>query len=588
MDEFNEEFKNEITGVISPSETSLKLSRTYRFVRKLGEGGMGEVFLAKTFVFGKDKLVAIKILNKNKLPTPDALERFYREAENLDKAKHENIVGFVEFWENENLAYLVMEYLPGIDLEAYVEHNGAFPRETAIFIIIQILKALAYMFEKHGMFHRDIKPSNIQLLKGSSNEAALMDFGNAKIVGDSDSVEEDKSLTMISNIMSGTPGYVPPEVGMDNFEQEDDVFAIAATLLYCLFGHNPFLVLDDPNGDPIAASRMKIYNHQLDLEDYEGTMLGHWLHINTNPERKNRMTLVQAYRSLEKILKNQDDFLKPVSKEMVRFLGSDQAFMEFINQGGIEINENKELGIANNKTLSIASLGMTNPNFRLSDLEERTPSPEEEEESDKLRKEKISNQLNLIDKRIAVDKGIIAVNKKQRRKKLLISALVLFIVLALIAGFAYKTFFNKKDNKQSNLVEETLPEKLENEKKIKKKLALKRIPKKAAINIKNLKRFKNIQKIYKLVRNSKKRMKILNDADLFYKYSEFKNDKKAELQAEWRWLAIYRKANLKDLDKAKVVRKLFNLYCYLQSKKKIANLWGRRHGKIGNTKLICR
>ena len=515
------------------------------------------------------------------------MERFYREAENLDIAKHPNIVGFSEFWENENLAYLVMEYIPGMDLEAYVENNGAFPRETAIIMIIQTLRGLAYMFERHNMHHRDIKPSNIQLLEGLKVEACLMDFGNAKIVGDSGSVEEDKSLTMMSMQMSGTPGYMGPEVGLDDFEQEDDVFAIAVTLLYCLFGKNPFLVEED-----FMASRRKIYEHDLDLKEYEGTMLGHWLHINTDPMRKNRMTLVQSFRSLEKILKNKDDFLKPSSKEIVRFLGSDQAFMEFINQGGIEINENIEAGIATNKTLAISSLGMTDPNFRLADLENRTPSPEQEEESDNLRKLKISKQLDLIDSGISTDKK----DRSKRFRVSMISILVFLIILALIAGIAYKSFFNKgkkansekTEQKKAGEVKKVDPGKIALTKSIEamKKAVL--IKKKNLPDIKNLKKFNSIRKIYKLVRNSKKRMKILKDADLFYKYSELKKDKKAVLQAEWRWLAAYRKANLKNLDKAKVVRKLFNLYCHFQEKKKIANLWGRRHGKIGNVKLICR
>jgi len=576
-----------ITGVISPSETRLKLSRTYHFLRKLGEGGMGEVFLAKTFIFGKDKLVAIKVLNKNKLPAVDALERFYREAENLDKAKHPNIVGFVEFWENEHFAYLVMEYVPGIDLEAYVEANAAFPKETAMFIMIQILKALAYMFEKHAMSHRDIKPSNIQLVEGISEEAVLMDFGNAKIISDA---HEETSLTMVSMQMSGTPGYMALEVGMDNFEQEDDVFAIAVTLLYCLFGKNPFLVDGDFN-----ASRRKIFEHDLDLEKYEGTMLGHWLHINTDPMRKNRMTLVQAYRSLEKILKSKDDFFKPVAEELVRFLGSDQALMEFVHQGGIQVSgkgQNHE-DIAMNRTLPItdlANLGMTNPRIRLADIQKPAKINESLKavENPDLKKQQ-EQQLLLINKGVELDKK----RRIDRKKRFIIVAVIFLIILALLAGIAYKFFFNQKETKKSELKEERPSQVLSKSKTaiVESMAAMKKVTakiKKIELpNIKNLKKFNSIRKIYKFVRNSKKRVIVLKEANLFYQYAEMQKDKKASIQAEWRWLSIYRKANIDNIAKAKVVKSLFNLYCDFQKKKKVANIWGRRHGRLVKEKLIC-
>jgi len=307
---------------LSKNETSkrLKLSREYQFVRKIGEGGMGQVHLAKTTMIGEEQLVAIKILDKKNMPSIDTLDRFHREAKLLQKVKHSHIVSFGEYWENPRYAYLVMEFVDGVDLQSYVGENGILPVYEVLQIFSQISEALEYMYNDFHMFHRDLKPANIQILPSLKTKAMLIDFGNAKV---DNSKTAKKSLTMISGQMAGTPGYIAPEVDFDDYKQQDDVFAIAASMLFCLLGHNPFEV--DNN---VIKSWQKIKNREYDLGDLKGTMLGHWLEINVSAKREERMTLSQAQKSLAMML--EEEPRRQVSRHFVRTMSSDHKMLAMI------------------------------------------------------------------------------------------------------------------------------------------------------------------------------------------------------------------------------------------------------------------
>jgi serine/threonine protein kinase len=300
---------------------SIEFSRKYDIVATIGEGGMGVVMLASTPFIDGNVQVALKVFDKNNMPSEDSLERFHREAELLRMASHPNIAKFIDFWENSTNAYLAMEYINGSDLDEHVE-EGDIGVSLLMDVIVDILDALIYMNEVHGMSHRDLKPGNIVLkevrTEGESDigfKGVLIDFGNTKIVED----DESESLTQISGMMSGTPGYTAPGVTLDVFHEKDDVFSLAATVMYVLFGDNPFEV----DGD-MQASMFEIMKGEFDLGIYEGTALGWWIRINTLVDRDERFSLRQASDSLNRIKENPS---KPSSEHFVRTIASDQALV---------------------------------------------------------------------------------------------------------------------------------------------------------------------------------------------------------------------------------------------------------------------
>src|SRR3954465_11826657 len=130
----------------------------YRIVRKLGAGGMANVYLAEDQELGRR--VAIKILNERHAGDEQFVERFRREAKNAAGLSHPNIVSIYDRGEAEGTYYIAMEYLDGRSLKELIVGRGPAPIKTAIDYARQILAAVGFA-HKHGIVHRDIKPHNV-------------------------------------------------------------------------------------------------------------------------------------------------------------------------------------------------------------------------------------------------------------------------------------------------------------------------------------------------------------------------------------------------------------------------------------------
>ena len=158
------------------------------------------------------------------------LSRFIEEARNTTKFNScENIVNVYEYFEENNTAYFVMEFLDGVNLSEYLSMNGGkLPLETSLDIIFKICNALKYVHEA-GFIHRDISPDNIFMCKNGA--VKLIDFGAARF-----SSEEEKSFTIILK-----PGFAPPEQYEQVSDQgpKTDVYALGATLYYIMTGVKP-------------------------------------------------------------------------------------------------------------------------------------------------------------------------------------------------------------------------------------------------------------------------------------------------------------------------------------------------------------
>ncbi len=194
----------------------------YAVIELLGRGGMGEVYLAEDPYIGRR--VAIKII---KGADPAARERFLREARVIGGLAHPAIVALLDFDFSGSEPFLVMEYLKGQGLDAWIKNPHS--RAEQLVVLEDLCQALAYAHD-NGVLHRDVKPSNVQILP--SGHAKLMDFGIASAAA--------QRLTATGSVM-GTPEYMAPEIlGDAAYSTQSDLYA-AGVLLYEMFtGVNPF------------------------------------------------------------------------------------------------------------------------------------------------------------------------------------------------------------------------------------------------------------------------------------------------------------------------------------------------------------
>ncbi|MBZ0263489.1 serine/threonine protein kinase, partial [bacterium] len=207
---------------------SVPMITGYEIDRKLGSGGMGEVYLAHYFKL--DRTVAIKVLASNLSDDPSIRARFQNEAKLMAKLSHPNIVQLYDILEDgQNLA-LVMEYIEGRTLDTIIgQEVGPIPEEQALPIFRQIADAVNYAHLK-GIIHRDLKPANI--LVTPANHVKITDFGIAKIAG-------SRNLTRTGTRM-GTLFYMSPEqVEGKEVDFSADIYALGMTLYEMLAGKMP-------------------------------------------------------------------------------------------------------------------------------------------------------------------------------------------------------------------------------------------------------------------------------------------------------------------------------------------------------------
>jgi beta-lactam-binding protein with PASTA domain/tRNA A-37 threonylcarbamoyl transferase component Bud32 len=199
----------------------------YRIVRKIGAGGMANVYLAEDQELGRR--VAIKILNDRHANDDQFVERFRREAKNAAALSHPNIVSIYDRGEAEGTYYIAMEYLEGRSLKELIVGRGPAPVNIAIEYARQILSALRFA-HRHGIVHRDIKPHNV--LVDGEGRVKVTDFGIAR-AGTS-------QMTEAGSIV-GTAQYLSPEQARGtNVDQRSDLYSLGVVLYELLTGEAPF------------------------------------------------------------------------------------------------------------------------------------------------------------------------------------------------------------------------------------------------------------------------------------------------------------------------------------------------------------
>jgi serine/threonine-protein kinase len=227
----------------------------YLLLERLGEGGMGQVFKARHRKM--QRLLALKVIRRNRLGSPEAIRRFFREVQAVGALSHPNIVAAYDAGEVNGTYFLAMEYVEGCDLGKVVKQGGPLPVPLACDYVRQVALGLQHAFEK-GLVHRDIKPSNLVVQgAGARGEAGavvkILDMGLARVETPD---EGSASLTQAHAIL-GTPDFIAPEQARNarDADTRSDLYSLGCTFHFILTGQVPY---------PAEAAMEKLLKHYLE------------------------------------------------------------------------------------------------------------------------------------------------------------------------------------------------------------------------------------------------------------------------------------------------------------------------------------
>lgn len=205
-----------------------RLDGRYELQELIGVGGMATVYKAYDTI--DDKIVAVKILKEEFLGNDDFIRRFKNESKAIAVLSHPNIVKVFDVSFGDRIQYIVMEYIDGITLKEYIEHQKVINWKEAVHFTVQILEALEHAHEK-GVVHRDIKPQNIILLQDGTIK--VTDFGIARLT-----TSETRTMT---NTAIGSVHYIAPEQARgDLTDGKADIYSVGVMLYEMLTGKLPF------------------------------------------------------------------------------------------------------------------------------------------------------------------------------------------------------------------------------------------------------------------------------------------------------------------------------------------------------------
>ncbi|MEQ6387779.1 Stk1 family PASTA domain-containing Ser/Thr kinase [Bacillaceae bacterium S4-13-58] len=205
-----------------------RLSDRYQIREAIGGGGMANVYLARDLILDRD--VAIKVLRLEYSNDEEFINRFRREAQSAISLSHPNIVNIFDVGEEDDIYYIVMEYVPGMTLKKYIQKYGPLEVEESLDIMQQIISAITHAHANH-IVHRDLKPQNI--LIDHSNHVKVTDFGIAMAL----------SATTIThtNSVLGSVHYLSPEQARGGMAtKKSDIYSLGIVLFELLSGRLPF------------------------------------------------------------------------------------------------------------------------------------------------------------------------------------------------------------------------------------------------------------------------------------------------------------------------------------------------------------
>ncbi len=227
------------------------LNKRYKLLRKIGTGGMADVYLAEDLLL--DRQVAIKIMHPQLAADPAFVERFKREARAVANLQHQNIVNVFDWGADEEIYYLVMEYLKGQNLKDFLNSRAPLAPDIVVDIASKICDALTEAHD-HEIVHRDIKPQNIILTE--NGELKVTDFGIARAAS--------ATMTQTGSIL-GTAHYISPEQALgQKVGAPSDIYSLGILMYEMLTGDLPFrgdnpinIAMKHINENPLPPSRLR-------------------------------------------------------------------------------------------------------------------------------------------------------------------------------------------------------------------------------------------------------------------------------------------------------------------------------------------
>jgi eukaryotic-like serine/threonine-protein kinase len=282
----------------------------YKVIDHIASGGMGAVYRATDTDSGCE--VALKVMAGASLTRPSDRERFRREAASAAKLNHENIVKLYDSGEFENLHFLALEFVDGIDLKEYIARKGKLSPVKARRLILQAARALAHVHEQ-GIIHRDIKPSNFLVMKrGDRKVLKLIDLGLAREVD-----SEEFRITRANHTL-GTIDYMSPEQARDSgtADVRSDIYSLGCTLYHMLAGYPPF---------PDGGLAERLYKHcevaPPDIRTVNPEVTPGLARILSKMLSKKPYQRYQTANELIEDLRNSENFRGPINFELLEDLG---------------------------------------------------------------------------------------------------------------------------------------------------------------------------------------------------------------------------------------------------------------------------
>jgi serine/threonine protein kinase len=225
----------QVQRLLAGKSRGFVLGGKYRILDLLGVGGMGQVLLCEHIRL--QRLVAVKVLPPDRLNEPAALERFHREARAAARLSHPNVVRAYDIDADDSFHFLVMDYVPGINLQRLVEKLGPLDEPRAVDLIRQAAVALAHVHAS-GLVHRDIKPGN--LLVDAAGVVTLLDMGLVRFIDDP---RDNLTDRFDEGAILGTLDYISPEQTRSRaaLDPRSDLYSLGATMWFLLVGRAPLV-----------------------------------------------------------------------------------------------------------------------------------------------------------------------------------------------------------------------------------------------------------------------------------------------------------------------------------------------------------
>lgn len=326
------------------------VDRRFEVVDKLGEGGMGAIYRAKQL--SVNRMVALKLLLRDRRGDPISAERFKHEAYLASRLRHPNAVVIYDFGQaDDGLLYIAMELLTGQNLKECMQNDGPLGHNRGARIMLQTLRPIG---QAHGMglVHRDLKPANIFLteVEGDKDFVKVLDFGVAKLTAVQDSVEGYQGGLTVAGKIYGTPNYMSPEqIRGKDVDQLSDLYSLGIIFYEMLCGRRPFEA-----ETPVDVMMMHLRDDPLPPSAYEASI----------PPTVDAIAL------------------KALAKEPADRYPNAEAFIEALNGLGVTSGA---FGTLASERSDVPARGLTQPN-----LPNDTSLPVEDGASEEIQGEEIS------------------------------------------------------------------------------------------------------------------------------------------------------------------------------------------------------